>query len=115
MDDRTLIKISLAWSLIGIFALILIASYSVPDQIKIKDLESYVGKTVSLQGEVLKINTKGSTTFIDFKDESGVITIVAFDKVQNITMNNTISVTGKVQLYKNELELIASKIICVKC
>ncbi len=115
MDDRTLIKISLAWSLIGIFALILIASYSAPEQIKIKDLESNVGKTVLLQGEVLKVSAAESATFIDLADDSGKITVVAFDKVQNITERNIVTVKGKVQIYKGNLELIASEIYCVKC
>jgi len=115
MDDRTLIKISLAWALIGIFALIFIASYGQPEQIKISELENNIGKTVLLQGKIFSITVKGDTGFIDLSDDTGNATIVAFEKITNITVGNTVAAKGKVQMYKGEPELIASEIYCVKC
>ena len=115
MDDRTLIKISLAWALIGVFALILIASYGQPEQIKISELGDNIGKTVLIRGEISKINAKSSASFIDLSDNTGNATIIAFEKITNITAGNTVAVKGKVQMDKDEPELITSEIYCVKC
>ena len=115
MNDRTLIKISLAWALIGVFALILIASYAKPEQIKISDLENYVGKTVLLQGEILRVSGNDKTSFIDLKDDSGQTTVAVFGPAGNVTAKDSVAIKGKVQVYRNEPGLIASEIYCVKC
>jgi len=115
MDDRTLVKISLAWSLIGVFVLIFIASYAEPEQIEIKNLENYVGKTVLIRGEVVGMSARESASFMGISDDSGNTTAVAFEKITNISIGNIVAVKGKVQLYKGEPELIASEIICISC
>ena len=116
MKDSTLIKLSLAWSLIGIFVLILIASFAKPDVIKIKELEANIGKTVAVQGEVIKADYKDKVSFIDLKDETGKTTVVLFENPKNkVEKMDVIAVKGKVQVYKGDLELIAEEIICVSC
>lgn len=116
MKDHTLIKLSLAWSLIGLFVLILLASAAKPPLIKISQIENYVGKTVIIQGEVLKVTYKETVSFIDVKDETGKISIVVFNRLdKKFGLGDLIAVKGQIKVYKGDLELIASEIFCTKC
>lgn len=116
MRDRTLLKIALVWSLIGIFLLIIIALFTKPAIVQVSDLEQNLGKTVVVSGVIDRAVYKEKVAFIDLEDKSGMITVVIFDKVENkVFKNNLIQVKGKVQLYKGELEIIADEIICIKC
>jgi len=54
MKDRTLIKISLAWSIVGIFVLILAVGLLAPQHIQLSEMERNIGKTVLIQGEITK-------------------------------------------------------------
>ncbi len=115
MEDKTLIKIALAWSLLGLFLLIVIASFSGPATIKIAELEQNVGKTVAVFGNV--DSTKyGKTSFIELSDETGNTTAVRFDNPENKSKaGDYIGVKGKVQVYKGNFELVADEIRCVRC
>lgn len=115
MEDKTLIKIALVWSLLGLFILLLIAAFSEPATIKIAEMEQNVGKTVIIFGNVE--NTKyGRTSFIDLSDVTGNTTAVIFDNPDNKTkIGDYIGVKGKIQVYKNNFEIIADEIRCVRC
>ncbi len=115
MKDNTFLKISLVWSLIGLFLLLLLAYFSEPQVIKISDMEQNVGKSVVIFGTVENARY-GSTSFIDLSDKTGNTTVVLFAEPQNKTQTGEqIGVKGKVQFYKNNFELIADEIRCVKC
>ncbi len=115
MQDKTLIKIALAWSLAGLFALILLASFSEPAEIKISEMEQNAGKTVVIFGTVE--NAKyGKTSFIELSDATGNTTAVIFDNPENKTKaGDYIGIKGKIQVYKGDFEIIADEIRCVGC
>jgi aspartyl/asparaginyl-tRNA synthetase len=116
MKDNTFLKISLAWSLIGLFALLLLAYFSQPQTIKISDMEQNVGKSVVLFGTVESASYKDKASFIEISDETGNTTAVLFENPTNKTKaGDRIGVKGKVQFYKNNFELVADEIRCVKC
>ena len=116
MRDSTLVKISLAWALIGIFILMVAANLAKPAEISISGLADNIGNTVVLRGEVTRAAYRESVSFIDIKDNSSKATVVLFDvPAQNLSAGDFIAVKGKVSVYKNELELVADKIVCLKC
>lgn len=116
MKDKTLIKIALAWSLIGIAALLFISEYSEPDRIKIIELGDHTGKIVYIQGIVAKTTYAEKVTIFEVDDGTSDIKVVAFEKMnKTIDKGDEIVVYGKVDTYKNELEVIANKIDCLKC
>ena len=115
MKDNTFLKISLAWSLIGLFALLLLATFAEPKIIKISEMEQNVGKSVVIFGTVNSLRY-GSTSFLGLSDETGNTTVVLFAEPENKTQaGERIGVKGKVQFYKNNFELIADEIRCIKC
>lgn len=116
MEDKTLIKICLAWSLIGILVLIGFALFTEPKVVKISELSESLGKTVIIQGDVLKASYTEKTSFLDVQDESGKVSVVIFAKPENKTFKGDIvQVKGAVKLYKGDLEIVADEVICVKC
>ncbi|MBI2041109.1 MAG: OB-fold nucleic acid binding domain-containing protein [DPANN group archaeon] len=115
MQDKTLIKIALAWSLLGLFILMLIAAYSEPKTIKISEMEQNVGKTAVIFGHVERAKY-GKTSFVELSDNTGNTTAVIFDNPQNKTKaGDYIGIKGKIQTYMGNLEIIADEIRCVKC
>ena len=116
MRDKTLIKIALTWSLIGIVALLFVSEFHETEKINIIELGEYIGKIVYVQGNVTKTIYSDAVTIFEIEDNTGEIKVVAFEKMnKTINENDEIRAFGKVKIYKNELEVIADKIDCVKC
>lgn len=116
MKDSTLVKISLAWALIGIFILLVLANFAKPQEIKVSDLGNNLGKSVVLHGKVSHATYKEAVSFIDLADDTGKTTVVFFGASKNnLSFGDLIAVKGKVSVYKNEIELIADEIVCLEC
>lgn len=116
MRDKTLIKIALAWSLIGIVALMFVSEYTEPPTIKIIELGDHMGKTVAIQGNVTRAIYSEKVTIFEVKDRTADIKVVVFEKMnKTISKGDEIKAYGKVKIYKNELEVIADRIECLRC
>lgn len=116
MKDKGLLKIALLWSVIGIFILIAIVVLTAPSELKISELENHVDETVTVSGSAKLASYKENVAFVDIADETGKITVVIFDKVEDyFHKDDYITVKGKVSIYKGELEIIADEIICNAC
>lgn len=112
MKDSNLVKISLLWSILGIVFLLIISRYSTPNQVDIGSLENKLGKTVVVQGKVSEFTSTPEVTFMTLQDETGKVKVVSFKRVPDIENKARAEITGKVELYKGELEIIAEKIKC---
>lgn len=116
MKDKNLLRISILTSIIGLISLFFITSFTQAQTIRISDIDdSYIGKTVSVQGEITSIfNAKGHY-FISLKDGQ-TIKVVIFsnnaDKlnVHSLEKGDKIDVLGKVDKYKGELEILPKDI-----
>lgn len=112
MQDKTLLKISIFTSIIGIVALYFIMQ---PSEIKIGDVNrDYIGKTVKVLGEVSsRYESKDGHVFLNIVDSSGKIKVVIFknSKVENnLEIGQNIEVSGKVEEYKGQLEIIPNSV-----
>jgi hypothetical protein len=95
MNEKNIIKIILALSIIGIFLLFFILENSNFDK---------------LEGKIEKINFYDSSTTIYL--ENSTIEIVLFtNKLLNLKKGNIIQVEGKFDKYQNKTQLICDKII----
>lgn len=112
MQDKTLLKLSFLTSIIGIAALYFIMQ---PSEIKIGDINrNYIGKTVKVLGEISsRYESKDGHIFLKFADSSGQIDVVIFknSKVEkNLEVGQKIEISGKVDEYKGQLEIIPKTI-----
>ena len=109
-----ILKISIVIAVIGIIALFFITQYNNETITKIKDLKQ--GQIERITGMVTSVYvSKDDHVFLKVADNTGEISVIAFkssniDTAYELENGDQISVLGKVDEYKNELEIIAKEI-----
>ena len=113
MEESVLIKASLILSLIGIAILILISDKIEIKGYNISDItKDLLEKEIKVTGKVIKVSETPGLYLIDLENEERKLKVVIFKEDKNLSFkkNQLIEVTGKVVLYKKELEIEAKKI-----
>ena len=97
---------SLAISVIGILLLYLISKVSEPQLVEISELSDYAGKTVTVRGIVKEqYMTKYGSHVITIEDNNATAKVFAEEKT-DIDYGDKIQITGEIQKYNNEWEII---------
>ena len=111
MKERNLLKISLVFSLVGIFILFLISqNFYLPDS-RIKDLkESGVGNNrfVKLKGIVNKIDDNEKTAVIELIQPEPISVVLFKDRYLDIQEGDYIEVRGMTGEYKGKLQIVGN-------
>ncbi|MDP2908817.1 MAG: OB-fold nucleic acid binding domain-containing protein [Nanoarchaeota archaeon] len=112
MEEKTLLKIALICSIVGIFIVLIFADRLEPPLVKVSDISSsLVEKDVRISGEIVSVRSASSATIFDVKEDGSVVKVVAFDnKGVILGKGSLVEVTGKVTEYKGSLELEAKSI-----
>jgi len=112
MEEKTLFKISLICSLLGLLILFTISDSIEVKEYKIKDITPELeGKEVKVQGSITRISETPGLYIFDIQDQTGKITSILFKEENlNLTLNSKILAQGKIKIYKNKPELEISKI-----
>jgi DNA/RNA endonuclease YhcR with UshA esterase domain len=118
ITDEKLRKICLVFIIIGLVGMVLFSQYSTPTAKRINEIgEEHVGKSIQVSGKISSISVNEGNIFIDMSEGSDTITIIMFERTArtqkesyNLSENQSITVFGKVSLYKEELEIVADKI-----
>ena len=107
MEDKSLIKVCLFISLVGIVTLMVLSYHQEPStssSIGGKDID----KVVKISGEIKYLHeTKGT---YKLTVDNTKVTVFKTKKLQ-LKNGDYVEITGKVQEYKNQLGVIADKII----
>jgi len=116
MKDSTLLKLSLAFSLIGLTVLVGLTELIKPSVISIEEVSSKLDSFVYIEGNVVSTTYKQDLAFLTVEDSTGEILVVIFDKLEkNILKGDRIGVSGQISLYRGEMEIIAEKVFCIQC
>lgn len=112
MDEKTLLKIALSSSIIGLFIIFIFAEKLEPELIGISSIsDSLVEQDVKIQGTVSSVKVTGSVLMIGVKDETGSIKVVMFDQGDlELRENNEVEILGNVKEYKGTLEIEAKNV-----
>ena len=109
-DDKTLLRVSLIFGILGVGILIAL-SLLIPESGQL-DYYNDEGK-VSLKGEVVGIDARGNYTFMKVKYECTVDTMV-FDSLETngseFSSGSKISIEGNIQDYKGRKSIVADRI-----
>ncbi len=119
MENSNLLALAAALSLLGLLLLAYAAQSASPQKLQIPEINSsHVGKFVESEGEISSIYAHNGNYFITLCS-GDCISVVIFKSdvsamsthetnIYLLRKNDRISVRGKVQDYKGQLEIVAS-------
>ena len=105
---------SILFSVIGIACLYFLSTLSQPALIELKDVSKYEGKSVIVEGIVTEHRLTNYGSQIITIENDNTSTIVFVEGETNIEYGDKIQVTGKVQKYKGDWEIVVDNIDFVK-
>ncbi|NIO44093.1 MAG: exodeoxyribonuclease VII large subunit [Candidatus Aenigmarchaeota archaeon] len=109
-----ILKISIVIAILGIIALFFITQFNKENIVKVEDLK--IGQVERITGMVTSVYvSKNDHVFLKVADNTGEVTVVAFknsniDTAYELENGDQISVLGRTDEYKGELEIIAKEI-----
>lgn len=110
MEDKTLLKVSLICSILGILILIFI-SHKI--EIPITDIreinKDQLDQKIKVRGEISSITSLDDITILTIDDSTGEIKTVLFDKI-DLKQNTVVEISGTIEEYKGEIEIIIDDI-----
>ncbi|TKJ17620.1 hypothetical protein CEE44_03755 [Candidatus Woesearchaeota archaeon B3_Woes] len=111
MKEKTLLKIALIVSLIGILILLFISSKLEVNEKTISNIdETDIGSSLKIDGVITNIRKTNTITLIDIA-QLEEMKVVVFNKEIELNKGDYVEITGKIEEYKGSTELIADKII----
>lgn len=113
MHDKTLLKIAITFSIIGLIALFFISDKIEVDEITIDKLdEMEIGKTVKIKGYVENVNNLEKVAFLRIAQEKTETVSIVLFKEENISLEkgDYVEVTGEVEDYEGKKEIIGNLI-----
>jgi len=101
-------------AVLGILLLYFLSSFSQPCVIRIQELPAYEGKHVIVEGIVIDHHTTAyGSQIIEIQDrdptESNTKATIFAEKATPVEYGDTIQVTGKVQKYKDDWEVVVNE------
>ena len=111
MEEKSLLRLALICSLVGIIALFFISENM---EIKEKNIDEInkdnIGEDVRIKGIVSKSTDKGKIILLDVVQPE-TITIVLFkDSDFNISTGTKVEITGEIDEFNGQLEIIGNEV-----
>lgn len=112
MDEKTLFKVSLIITLIGILILLAVSESIEVNESKISLISKKdIDKAVRLKGKITYIKETPGLFIFNLEDSSGKIKVIAFKQESfQLEKNSIVEIEGVVKEYNNELEVQADRI-----
>jgi len=114
MKTRSLLKLSLITTIIGIYLIIILANTLEPNITKILDInEKMIDEWVKIEGNVTSQKSIGELTILTVYDGTAGIHAIMYKEIENFEGSEVV-VLGKIIEYKGELEIQIEKIYRIK-
>lgn len=111
MKHKKAYKISAALAIIGLTLMYASSIYIQIEEVDAAEIKSsWQGKNVVAEGEAVNVTRSDEHLFFDLKDETGSILVVDFNSRTSLSRGEEVEVTGKVEVYEGELEIIAEEL-----
>lgn len=108
VKEKTLLRIALAASAVGIVVLFLLSQQISVDEAMVSRLDEMVDESVVVTGSVIGVNSLDSVTFVMLqKDE--IVTVVLFGKTPLVEVGDLVQVRGEVVEEDGEVEIIGEE------
>jgi DNA/RNA endonuclease YhcR with UshA esterase domain len=110
MKEKTLLRMSVIFSILGILLLFYISNKIEIDSKKINEIEaSDVDKSVKINGVVNNVEQRGTVSIISIS-QLEEMDLVVFDSIE-LNKGDYLEVEGKIDEYEGKMQLVADKII----
>ena len=110
MKERTLVKLSLLCSLIGLTLLFVISLFTDYQDVSISEIENSEHKDVRIAGEIISVKDFDGLAVMEVGAIKSV-NVVVFDKrLLKFAVGDSVSITGELMDYKGKPEIIAEEI-----
>ncbi len=112
MKEKTLLKVALLTSLVGILILLFILEKIDLSSSNIANItKDNLDEKIKIKAEVTKVTETPGLYILDVKDFTGSIKVVVFkDEPLEIKQGDILEIEGQVTSYKDQVEIIAKKI-----
>ena len=109
MQEKSLLRVSLAISFAGLLAMAWLAANPDFDAAPTGSLSPEdVGRGVKVCGNVEgKFTSRNGHTFFTLTDGTGSVKVVVFNSTRAVVGGGSVCVTGRVDLYEGDLEVVA--------
>ena len=109
MNEKTLLRIALSMSIIGIIALFIVFQYSPNKTSELNNINKEQDNSIVISGNILNYhNTNKSTSILIQKMET--TQVIAFDNIDYIQTGDYIQVKGKIMTDNEKSSFIADEI-----
>lgn len=110
MNETQLLRICLGVATVGIISLFFLSETLEAKEMGISEITpEYIGQTVSVLGTISKIAMSNGMTFITLEEKEELFPVVFFQEIEDISSEDEILVSGKVQEYKGKLQIVGER------
>ncbi|MEM2282767.1 MAG: OB-fold nucleic acid binding domain-containing protein [Candidatus Hadarchaeales archaeon] len=113
MREKTLIRLAVVCSVVGVAVLCLAATYAKPKEVELSTVTQELGRMVEVYGTVAEVRFSKGNAFVKLADESGqTVDIPLFSRVlsglENFEIGDRLRVRGKARTYNGTPQIIPS-------
>ncbi|RLE39423.1 hypothetical protein DRJ17_00540 [Candidatus Woesearchaeota archaeon] len=110
MQEKTLLKLSIILTIVGVISLFIYVDILNPREIEIEQLKQNTDNVVTLEGTVINYKDYGKTAILKLAQPK-TVEVFLFKK-ENISINKGeyVKVTGEVKKYAKGFEIVADSI-----
>ena len=111
MKEKTLLKIALIISILGLLLLVILSQLiKIGESPIAKITKEKLEEDVKLTGKIIKISETNNTIFLQIQSQDRIAVIVFKDETIDLRQNDIVEIEGTVEDYQGNLEIIANKV-----
>lgn len=108
MKEKTLLKLSIAVSIIGLTVLFIVLESISIDTVMLNKIDGFVDEQVIIEGVVVDISKTNSTTFVKI-EKNEITSVVLFGKTPLVDVGDFVQLRGKVTEHNGKTEVIGEE------
>ena len=114
MKEKTLLKIALTCSIIGVFLIFIFSNIYKINEKNISEIKIEDDKYAKITGTITKIIETNKTKIITISKNEEITLVMFSDYPLNLEKGDSIEAKGKIEKYKGEKEIITDEIRLLK-
>ncbi|MBA3064216.1 hypothetical protein FP803_02150 [Candidatus Woesearchaeota archaeon] len=111
MEEKSLLRLALICSLVGIIALFFISENMEIKEKNINEInKDNIGEDIKIKGIVSKSTDKGKIILLDIVQPETVTVVLFKDSDFNISTGTKVEITGEIDEFNGQLEIIGNEV-----